>query len=194
MFIGRALDVVGALKEVKTVHETLKDKRQMVDDFHSQAFKEAAAIGETVGIVPSIPRLCSRQTRRNNTPADTPEDYYKRVITIPFLDHLLQEFLQRFTPLQQRAATAFLLLPPVDITLNDESLDFFREDLPSDDTLQAKIECWRNKWDGVSPLNLPTTIGDLIKECDPKMYPNVHISGDKLRVRKKHFNSWPREV
>ena len=86
---------------------------------------------------------------------DTPDEYYKPVITIPFLDHLLQVFLKRFTSLQQRATMTILLFPPVDIALNDMSVNFIREDLPSD------YHCYRTD---------QSTIDDLIKECDP----NVH--------------------
>ena len=45
------------------------------------------------------------------------------------------------------------MFPPVDIALNDESVNFIREDLPSDDALQVLIVCWRNTWGGVSPLS-----------------------------------------
>ena len=73
----------------------------------------------------------SHDKYRNNNPDDTPEEYYKPVITIPSLDHLLEEFLKRLTSLQQRATTTFVLFPPVDIALNDETVNFIREDLPS---------------------------------------------------------------
>ena len=39
----------------------------------------------------------SRPTNRTNTPSDTVEEYFKKVISLPFLDHLLQEMETRFT-------------------------------------------------------------------------------------------------
>ena len=54
------------------------------------------------------------------------------------LSHSWIIFLKRLTLLQQQATTTFLLLPPVDIALNDESVNFIKEDLPSDDTLVCK--------------------------------------------------------
>ena len=43
---------------------------------------------------PRIPRRCARQIQRNNVPATTPLEYYKRAISIPMLDHLESEINQ----------------------------------------------------------------------------------------------------
>ena len=61
-------------------------------------FQMAVEIAEEVGTEkPSIPRMCNRQTQRSNVEADIPEVYYRRSLTAPFLDHLLQEMEDRFT-------------------------------------------------------------------------------------------------
>ena len=44
---------------------------------------------------PHVTRLTGRQTQRNNGPALNPEEYFKRAITIPFLDHIMQELNTR---------------------------------------------------------------------------------------------------
>ena len=38
---------------------------------------------------------------RENTPAEEPSEYFKRTITIPFLDHLLSQLEERFISDQQ---------------------------------------------------------------------------------------------
>ena len=35
--------------------------------------------------------------KEDNVPAQEPEEYFKRSVTIPFLDHLLNELEQRFS-------------------------------------------------------------------------------------------------
>ncbi|XP_052283915.1 uncharacterized protein LOC127880631 isoform X2 [Dreissena polymorpha] len=81
---GRELDVVEALKNVRHVKDTLQNMRDSVYNFHGCLYEEAVAVANAVGVDPSIPRRCGRQTQRNNIPTDTPETYYKRVLTIPF--------------------------------------------------------------------------------------------------------------
>ena len=60
-------------------------------------------MAEKVGEEPRIPRRCARQIQRNNVPATTPSEYYKRAISIPTLDHLESEINSRFTELQSTA-------------------------------------------------------------------------------------------
>ena len=44
---------------------------------------------ESVGAPgPTLPRICSRQRHRSNVPADSPQEYYRRTVSVPFLDHL----------------------------------------------------------------------------------------------------------
>ena len=57
MIIGKALDVHGVLKKVKTVHECLQEKRHIVNVFHSLMFRPA--VSETVETGPSIPHIIS---------------------------------------------------------------------------------------------------------------------------------------
>ena len=43
-----------------------------------------------------MPRIAQRQVHRLNAPATTPQGYYKRKLTIEFLDHALQQMNIRF--------------------------------------------------------------------------------------------------
>ena len=44
-----------------------------------------------VDVTTSMPRVSGGQTQRNNVTATSPEEYYRCAVTIPFVDHLLQE-------------------------------------------------------------------------------------------------------
>ena len=48
-------------------------------------------MGSKVGTSQSLLRLVGRQTQRSNVSCTNPEEYFRRSVTIPFLDHLLQE-------------------------------------------------------------------------------------------------------
>ena len=51
----------------------------------------------------------TRQVQRNraNTPAETVEDYYRRNLTIPFVDHMINELEVRFGSGEQETALQF---------------------------------------------------------------------------------------
>ncbi|KAH3860477.1 hypothetical protein DPMN_023377 [Dreissena polymorpha] len=56
VFIGRELDVVEALKNVRHVKNTLQNKRDSFDNFHGCLYEEAVAVAKAVGEDPSITR------------------------------------------------------------------------------------------------------------------------------------------
>ena len=92
-----SLDIEG-IEMVQEVQEELKEVREEVDDWHKIWFKSAVDMAEEAQTeMPSIPRRCSRQMQRANVEAEVPEAYYQRSLTIPFLDHLLQEMKDRFS-------------------------------------------------------------------------------------------------
>ena len=53
-----------------------------------QQFKHVA---DGIGAVPAIPGIAARKIHRNNVPAATPNDYYRRALAIPLLDTLITE-------------------------------------------------------------------------------------------------------
>ena len=51
------------------------------------------------------------QRHKCNVPHFSPEEYYRRAIVLPFVDHLMQETSTRFGPLQQKTVALFALVP-----------------------------------------------------------------------------------
>ena len=62
---------------------------------HRKWYDETIEKAQHVDVTPHVPRLTGRQTQRNNVPATSPEEYYRRLVTIPFTDHLLEELKSR---------------------------------------------------------------------------------------------------
>ena len=52
-------------------------------------------MAQEVGVEETMPRLCNRQTRRDNHDCVDPKDYFKKTVLIPFLDHVLMEMEER---------------------------------------------------------------------------------------------------
>ncbi|XP_069104128.1 52 kDa repressor of the inhibitor of the protein kinase-like [Argopecten irradians] len=171
----RTLDVGRALKNVTLVKASLQSCRDDIDNVHQEWFQEAVALAEELDIPISKPRTCGRQSKRNNVPAQSPEDYYRKSISIPVLDHLLEEMKTRFTSLHQRAALGLMLVPS---ELDERNIDigalteFFGDDLPSSRTLEAEMRQWKIFWK--ENPEKPSSISATIKACDKDFFSNIH--------------------
>ena len=107
----RAIDIVKAYSLVSRVMDRLKELRQKVDDTHLQWWKDVEAMARELDVPECMPRQCSRQVHRNQAPATSVADYYKRNVTIPFLDEVIGQMETRFGPLQQLAVSGLSLFP-----------------------------------------------------------------------------------
>ena len=120
-----------------------------------------------------MPRLCQRQTKRNNVPAQTPLTYYKRSVTIPFLDHVITEMATRFTQLQERASMGLQLVPSHLGGTHYGRADFayYDDDLPSPASLDAELHQWQVMW--MSKRDAPSSIQEALEKCDSTFFPNI---------------------
>ncbi|XP_014675618.1 PREDICTED: 52 kDa repressor of the inhibitor of the protein kinase-like [Priapulus caudatus] len=177
---AKALDIVRASVEVQTVVTALKNVRDRIDTYHDKWFAAASDICSAVGTEPALPRRCGWQRHRENTPADTPSDFFKRAVTIPLLDHIINEMQSRFTELHCTALKGIALVPSALVALPasqgnlDDFIDTYRADLPSPMTVAAEVECWQQKWLlHHSKDDLPETITDALRHSG--MYPNIEM-------------------
>ena len=87
-----SIDISKAYKDVDRTCQGLQHFRD-VSEHSDQWFKYAAekvreAVGESDYEL-SLPRRCGRQRNHANVSAETAEEYFRRTIVIPFLDHFL---------------------------------------------------------------------------------------------------------
>ena len=91
------MDMLKAYDEIELIFDTLENKVKCdIDAYHSKWYNEAVKLGEKFNALPSKPRICARQLLRDNTPADTPKEYYRRCVTVKFVDYLIAELKRRF--------------------------------------------------------------------------------------------------
>ena len=70
-----------AFSDIKCVQLALENARAQVD---TTCFQEAIDMSKSVGAPgPALPRVCNRQRHRCNIPADSPQEYYQGVVTVP---------------------------------------------------------------------------------------------------------------
>ena len=105
------IDILCAYKEIDLLVMSIQKVRNSVDLYHSQWYQEACSIAQKVEAPVKKPRTASRQQHRSNTPASDPETYFKVNVTIPFLDHLLEELDRRFSEIHCSAVHGLSIIP-----------------------------------------------------------------------------------
>ena len=177
-------DICNAYNEVDNVKSALREIRSNVDTHHKTWYGIAITLGDTVNTPPSIPRRCARQTSRCNVPGDTPEEYYRRAITVLFLDELLSHLDTRFSK-TQLAVKALSIVPSVllqaseshsqnsNSQLVDELTKFYEDDMPSSSSLTQELHLWKCKWQRYSG-ELPNTPSKALLHASASMFPNIN--------------------
>ena len=130
-----------------------------------------------VDVQPCIPRFAARQMHRNNVPAGTPKEYFKRAFVIPLFDKFIAEM--EFNNLSKRSSRLLCLVPS--IISKSENLDFseisemYKEGLPNIDVLDQEIILWKGLWSAKPFDQRPSTSALTIKECGKTRFPNLFI-------------------
>ena len=134
-----------------------------------------------VGTTPSIPRICGCQRHRTNTPASTASEYFRRMITVPILDHLLAELNRWFSSHQTTALQGLYLVPSVLVTKDlptvskivMEAGEFYAVDLPNASSLKSEIHNWYTKWKLKRKTSaLPSSLSSTLPRISG-FYPNI---------------------
>ena len=166
------LEIAKALDHISVVRDSLKDCRSDIDRFHNQLHEKACKLAEEFDVEVKVPRICKRQTMRNNVPISDPNNYYRIAITTKFLDHLISEMNERFTDTNSKAAMSVKLVPGLMTEKPCVSdFQFFEEDIESVDSLETEIHQWYRLWKDqkVKPRSIESTLA----QCDEKFYPNI---------------------
>ena len=163
---------------IDDVRSILKNMRTNVDNEFQDWFKEAKQIANEVGADIKVPRYAHRQQHRANAPADTPLQYFKLNVGIPFLDHIDQEMSSRFCEENRPGRDLFLLVPSVvrkctDLRSMNNKLQFWKDDIPIHLSLLNEIKEWKRHWTLQQPQEDPTTLFESYLVADKDRFPNI---------------------
>ena len=106
-------DVVYAVTEVKHVIAAMKMAKQNVMIHHRKWFNIIEEMCHMAGFAPCLPHFCNHQRNGSNVLAEYACDYYRRVISIPLLDHLVSVFESHFNSHNQAALQGLYFVPSV---------------------------------------------------------------------------------
>jgi hypothetical protein len=90
------LNISQALASVQAARENFVHLRNEATDAFGNIFEKASKMAEEWDVELAIPRRVGRQTHRDNVEANSPEEYYRRTLFLPFLDFLIKELGSRF--------------------------------------------------------------------------------------------------
>ncbi|KAJ8320945.1 hypothetical protein KUTeg_002532 [Tegillarca granosa] len=143
------LDLVEAASEAKTVIASFRRIRQ-ADNIWQELYRDILTLAEKQDVQPSKLRTAGRQQHRNNMPADTPEQYWRRSIFYPMLDQMANEIEERIVVPKDRFLTQYLIPSRLNSLNRDMEPDVFAPfvaDLPEGDLVTSRTELvrWRCK-------------------------------------------------
>ena len=81
------------VSEVKQHYQAL---REDVDKEHDLIYQKALLLTDKIGGEERIPRIIPRRQSRPNSEVQSPKDYWRVTVTIPFLDSIITELESRF--------------------------------------------------------------------------------------------------
>ena len=172
---ARALDLLQAVQHIGTLKQVLTDARSHIEIQFNTIFESASRRAREYDVPVNTPRRCSIQSARDNHPGDT-EEYYRRSLAIPFLDHLKTEIDDRFTSHSITAMRCMGLIPSCfasEEKANDEEmLEFFQADITFHSAARAELELWRSHFSG---KELPDTPEAALKHATPLVFPNIRM-------------------
>ncbi|XP_074658619.1 52 kDa repressor of the inhibitor of the protein kinase-like [Tubulanus polymorphus] len=169
---------------LKAVRDTIEKYRSNLDSYYLLWFQQATALASLLEVDIQKPRTCGRQTQRSNIPAESVEQYFKRAIAIPILDHLYSEINDRFFSGQETILSAFSVLPAT-VLANKEWAKPFKEfcmeyidDLPSPSSLNVKPHLWESYWKKTaeSKKEVPKHLTKLLPIVDADLFPNIRAA------------------
>ena len=108
---GASKDVLSAYEDISGAISCINVVRGDGEARFSTIFQEANAASEVSRQQITLPRHCTAQTRRSNHPTDSPEEFWRCSVYIPFADHLVSELKSRFNQLSTTAISGLCLLP-----------------------------------------------------------------------------------
>lgn len=90
-----------------------------------------------------MPRVVGKQQHRCNAPANTPSEYWKRNLYLPFTDHLISELTDRLILNEPRFIAQYLIPSALRDITHEKTINVyvtFRDSIPAADNQEFKGE------------------------------------------------------
>eukprot|EP00794_Sanderia_malayensis_P016514 gene16514-18165_t len=172
-----SFDVVAVCDKITLLKSTLYNLRAGIGTSHHLWYDEAQSLAESIGAHPSLPRTVKRQQHRDNTPANSVSEYYERVVTLPFLDHVSGQIHFRFSEANVASFDGFYAFPTKVVTCVDwkekvrNFLVLHSDDLPEPRYIDTELNMWEVFC--YESEHSPSTLSELLPKVDRLTFLNL---------------------
>uniref|UniRef100_G1NVD3 THAP-type domain-containing protein n=1 Tax=Myotis lucifugus TaxID=59463 RepID=G1NVD3_MYOLU len=176
---GQTSDVFFAASSLTAVLHSLNEVMENIEVYHEFWFEEATNLATKRDIQIKLPGKLRRAQQGNLESKLTSESYCKEALSVPTVEHIIQELKDIFSEQHLKALKCLSLFPSVMgqlkfNTSEEHHADMHRSDLPNPDTLSAELHCWRIKWKHRGKdIELPSTTYEALHLPDI-FFPNVY--------------------
>ena len=131
--------------------EELKNMRKSASEMFRNILEKAKSVMEDSDIALSVPRLSKKQQHRSNVEIESPEEYYRVTMFIPFLDELNSHIESRFIKHGEILSSFDCLLPQRQAHFNEDNCRTLYRTYESvlecinEDEFLAEIKMWRRR-------------------------------------------------
>ncbi|KAK6166339.1 hypothetical protein SNE40_023059 [Patella caerulea] len=158
--------------------------REEIDERYNSWYSEILKFAEKLSCEEKMKRAKGKIIHRATHPSETPKDYYKRSIVIPFIDDVSSQLTDRFPDDTSVLRQLMSLIPNIisdcsvpDLSSISESLTkWYDEDLPQPSSLQNELQIWRGRWIRKMSTDhaIPITLIDSLNRCSKDNFPNIY--------------------
>ena len=136
----QTIDIVDATHPIESLKSLICCKHNTVDTYHKKCYSDILERACKVGIEECKPRTSKLQRDFNNVASEATSDYFKKVVTIPLLDHLTVEIERRFHNASISVYSCLVVIPSKMVPLFYKNInwkenfnlfaDLFKDDFP----------------------------------------------------------------
>ena len=175
-------DLMEAYDIVKSLHDILQRMRGNCEQEFHDIFNNASELAADLDIHLQMLGIMRKQTQRTNCEANTPEEYFRRSIFIPYVDSILKILNDRFIMHKQSIFNLQDFIPRLccDAVIDDvvPTIHFYTNLLDKHgdiETFCTEFHLWQQKWRGIPATERHTAAIDGFVKCNITCFPNVHI-------------------
>ena len=173
----KSCDLVEAARESKVLIEQLRAERNDGTVFEA-LYAAAVELAQASGVAPTKPRTVGRQQNRENHPADTIPDYWRRALYLPFMDHLSTQLEDRLLSGQARFLAQYLIPSQLE-NLDDATIQRLYDEYHADfnilhDDFLCEIRRWKTRWSLEELQDRPTELTETLRSTNAELYPSVY--------------------
>ncbi len=185
----RKMDIADSLKHINLLKSTMAKLQAEVDEYHNLYYDQALELAKKLKMRGKIPRICETQIHRDNYPVSRARDLHRVKLTIPLLDHIIEELEHRF-PSEMDFYNGFCIIPRnflhcVQVNWKSEFMKFmeaYKDVMPNYRTIHAELNLWETSWKKGFENVEYDNIADTLKNCNALAFPNIFAAQKILAV------------